>query len=76
MHKYKGLPVFFICHGDSDFHFDIFSAIFYLITRYEEYLPLAPINMGGFSRAKVLPLKHSFIEEPIVELWIEIFKEF
>jgi hypothetical protein len=76
VHKYKELPIFFLSHGDSDFHFDIFSAIFYLITRYEEYLPYSPDRHGRFQPRESLSFEYKFIEEPIVELWIVVFKDF
>ncbi len=43
---FKGRPAFF--KTDGDFPFDIFSAAFYLVSRYEEYLPFSPINMAAF----------------------------
>jgi len=33
----NNIPFFFETGGD--YHFDVFSAIFYLLSRYEEYLP-------------------------------------
>ncbi len=76
VNKYKGLPVIFKSDDDSDFYFDIFSAIFYLITRYEEYLAFSPDKHGRFQPKESIAFENGFIEEPIVELWIETFKEF
>lgn len=73
---YKNLPVLFSSNGESDFPFDIFSAIFYLITRYEEYLPFEPDKHGRFQPHESIAYKYNFIEEPIVEKWIELFKNF
>ena len=39
-------PAFFQTSGD--FAFDIFAASFYLVSRYEEYLPFQPDSYGRF----------------------------
>ena len=33
------IPFFFASNSEESYPFDIFSASFYLVTRYEEYLP-------------------------------------
>ncbi len=73
---YNNLPIIF-CNGDeSDFPFDIFSAIFYLITRYEEYLPSELDRYSRFQPHESIAHKLNFIEEPIVEKWLGLFKDF
>ena len=73
---YKGLPVLFSCTEESDFPFDIFTAIFYLITRYEEYLPFDTDKYGRYHPQDSVAYAYKFIEEPIVEKWVELFKDF
>jgi hypothetical protein len=73
---YKGLPVLFSGTEESDFPFDIFAAIFYLITRYEEYLSFGPDKFGRFQPQESVAHAYKFIEEPIVEKWIELLKDF
>ena len=73
---YKGVPVLFSNAEESDFPFDIFSAIFYLVTRYEEYLPFSPDKFGRFQHQESTSYTYKFIDEPIVEKWIELFKNF
>ena len=72
----KGLTVLFPNYGDSDFYFDIFSAIFYLLTRYEEYLPYKPDKFGRFQPTGSIAYEQNFIDEPIVEQWVEELKIF
>ena len=55
--------------------FDIFAAIFYLISRYEEYLPFNPDKYGRFEAGQSLAFKHGFLQEPIVNQWISLLKE-
>lgn len=59
---------------DSDFPFDIFAASFYLIVRYEEYLPHKPDLYGRYSHEKSLAFKENFIKLPLVNIWLQHFK--
>jgi hypothetical protein len=54
--------------------FDIFSAVFYMVTRYEEYLPFAPDIYGRYKAAESLASQHNFLQKPVVDTWIDIFK--
>jgi len=74
--QYKNLPVFFFNDEQSDFPFDIFSAIFYLLTRYEEYLPYSPDRYERFQPKESIAFHHNFLDEPIVERWVDLFKDF
>ena len=40
--------------------FDIFSAAFYLLSRYEEYLPHVKDNFGRFTKNDSISFKHDF----------------
>lgn len=73
---YKNLPVFFMTDEQSDFPFDIFSAIFYLLSRYEEYLRYSPDRYGRFQPKESIAFHHNFLDEPIVERWVDLFKDF
>ena len=73
---YKEVPVLFANSEDSDFPFDIFSAIFYMLTRYEEYLQYSPDRHGRFQPYESIAYQYNFLEEPIVDEWVEIFKRF
>ena len=54
--EWKGLPVFFQGEPGTDLPFDIFAASFYLITRYEEYLPFEPDEFGRWSQLICQPM--------------------
>lgn len=54
----------------SDLKFDVFAAIFYLITRYEEYLPFKKDKHGRFEAKESFAYKNGFIDRPIVDEWI------
>ena len=59
----------------SNFPFDIFSAIFYLLSRYEEYLPYEKDSYGRFSHKQSLAYQNDFLELPLVNIWIQEFKK-
>ena len=59
----------------SHFPFDIFSAAFYLLSRYEEYLPYEKDSYGRFSHKQSLAYQNEFLEMPLVNIWIQEFKK-
>ena len=65
---WNNLPIIFTS-ADSDLPFDIFAASFFLLSRYEEYLPSDTDNHNRFKPENSIAFKHNFIELPIVELW-------
>ncbi len=50
---------------------DIFGWSFFLISRYEEYLPFTPDEYGRFPHTRSLSFKMGWLQVPIVDLWIE-----
>lgn len=58
-----------------DVGFDIFAAIFYMMSRYEEYLPFTPDKYGRFPATESISFKNNFLQYPIVNIWINLFKE-
>jgi len=64
---WQGLKVFFRTGGDISF--DIFAATFYLISRYEEYLPHAKDEFGRYAHINSLAFREHFLHLPLVNLW-------
>lgn len=60
---------------DGILGFDVFAAAFYMITRYEEYLPFTPNQYGQFKAADSLQYKKFSLEEPVVDSWLAGLKE-
>ena len=54
----------------SDFQFDIFAASFYLLSRYEEYLPHEKDIYGRYSHENSLAFKNNFLHKPLINIWI------
>ena len=57
-----------------DFNFDIFSACFYLLSRYEEYQNFEPDKHNRFCSYSSLARKYDFIKFPLVDSWIELIR--
>lgn len=72
-------PCFFGVSKESSIPFDIFSASFYLLTRYEEYLPFVKDQAGGFPVEESTAFEENFLNRPVVDLWafqfLEVLKE-
>jgi hypothetical protein len=59
---------------DGDFPFDIFAAIFYLLSRYEEYLPHPLDEYGRFAHTHSLAFREDFLHQPLINTWLHEFK--
>ncbi len=55
--------------------FDVFSAVFYMLSRYEEYLPFVADKYGRFEAVHCLAYKNYFLQTPVVDHWIKHFAE-
>ncbi len=73
--KWEDTYGFFAVSSSSGLPFDIFSASFYLISRYEEYLPHVKDEMGRFMASESLALQHGFLQQPVVDIWAYKLKE-
>jgi hypothetical protein len=59
---------------EGDFPFDIFAASFYLLSRYEEYLPHKKDAYGRYAHENSLAFKEGFLQLPLINVWIKDFK--
>lgn len=69
MKTWDDVPCFFRAGEGSAIPFDIFSASFYLLSRYEEYLPYVKDEHGRFSPRDSLAYQHNFLKIPVVDVW-------
>jgi hypothetical protein len=69
-----GLPTMFGTPHYATIGFDVFAAIFYMVSRYEEYLPYTPDAHGRFASTQSLAHKHNFLEIAVVNHWINLLK--
>ncbi|MCB0714656.1 MAG: polysaccharide deacetylase family protein [Chitinophagaceae bacterium] len=66
---FENQKAFFKTNGD--FPFDIFAAIFYLMSRYEEYLPHEKDAYGRFAHTHSIAGKEGFLHLPLVNIWLQ-----
>lgn len=67
--NWENLKVFFQTSENSDIPFDLFAASFYLISRYEEYLPFSADKHGRFEANQSLAGKNGFLYDPVIDQW-------
>lgn len=60
---------FFPTNERSGLPYDIFAASFYLLCRYEEYLPHVKDEFGRFTAAESLAFNNGFLKQPVVDIW-------
>jgi len=72
---WKGSIGFFEVGEKSALSFDIFSATFYLLSRYEEYLPHLKDHLGRFPAEESLGFQEKFLQQPVIDIWAFRFKE-
>ena len=76
---WEGIPCFFASGEKSTVPYDIFSASFFLLSRYEEYLPHVKDSVGRFPVKESIAYQNKFLELPVVDLWahklLEMLKE-
>jgi hypothetical protein len=69
----NGQKAFFKTNGD--FPFDIFAASFYLLSRYEEYLPHQKDMYGRYAHENSIAYKEGFLNLPLINIWLGDFKK-
>ncbi|WP_088323538.1 polysaccharide deacetylase family protein [Polaribacter tangerinus] len=67
--KWEEIPCFFSVGKKSIIPFDIFAASFYLISRYEEYLPHVKDEHGRYTATQSLAFRKKFLKKPVVDIW-------
>ncbi len=65
--------VFFKCQAKIPF--DLFGAAFWLLTRYEEYLPHKPDQYNRFHYRSSLAYQYDFIKVPLINIWLDGLRE-
>lgn len=70
---FMGTKAFFKTEANSHFGFDVLAASFYLLSRYEEYLPHQKDSYGRFAHENSLAFKEGFLHQPIINQWLKLF---
>ncbi len=77
--EWNDTKAFFATHPKYVIPFDPFAASFFMVSRYEEYLPFTPDKYQRFDAAESLAFQKGFLNKPIVNIYAkkikQIFKE-
>lgn len=71
--EWEGLTTLFTNKGEIPF--DIFSATFFLLSRYEEYTCDKKDQHGRFLAENSIAYKNNFLTHPLIDLWAQKLKE-
>ena len=69
----SGYKAFFVIKGDVGF--DLLAAIFYLLSRYEEYLPHQKDEYGRYAHQNSIAYNEGFLHQPLINTWLEDFRK-
>ncbi len=67
---WNGVPCFFGVPEQCSLPFDVFAASFYLLSRYEEYLPHVKDEHGRYPYQESIAFKNNFLQLPVVDIWV------
>lgn len=74
--EHKGLNAFFPVYNElSEMPFDVFAAIFYLVSRYEEYQPFVRDGYGRFTAGLSKSVDLGILGKPVVNIWVMEIKK-
>ena len=59
---------------DLDMNFDPLAATFFMVTRYEEYLPHREDEHGRFFPEDSVAMQEGFLDQPVVDQWASLIK--
>jgi len=70
--EWENMKIFFQTdYPQASLAFDIFAASFYLVSRYEEYLPFRPDRHNRYNPHESLAFQNDFLHLPMVNIWMK-----
>lgn len=75
VHDWESTKCFFPTNEKSNLPYDIFAASFFLLSRYEEYLPHVKDDYGRYVGTESLAYKNDFLHQPVVDIWAFLFRD-
>jgi len=70
INRWKHSTILFYNQPGAQIPFDLFAAVFYLVSRYEEYLPHSKDKHGRYDAAQSAAAQYAFLQEPVADTWI------
>jgi len=69
------IPTIYSCEDKQySLPFDLFSAIFFLLSRYEEYEAFTPDKHGRYPATNSLLYKNGWLQRPLADEWVYAFR--
>lgn len=68
----KEIPYFF---KTNEHEYDVLAASFWMLTRYEEYLPYKADSHERFPAEESLAFKNGFLKKPVVNIWVDLLQK-
>lgn len=72
----NGQQVKIFVNDSAHFGFDLFSAIFWMLTRYEEYQSYTADTHDRFPAKASMAYQHGFITQPVIDQWLHELKNY
>ncbi|QQR95052.1 MAG: hypothetical protein IPJ93_15225 [Bacteroidota bacterium] len=72
--EWDDIKAFYATHPKYSVPFDLFSASFYLVSRYEEYLPHLRDSHDRYNETESIAYTRGFLQKPVVNIWAQKFK--
>jgi hypothetical protein len=72
--SWQNIPTIFK-NTNTQVPFDIFAASFFLMSRYEEYLPHITDNHNRFEADNSLAFQNNFLHLPVINMWVVELKK-
>lgn len=72
--NWQSIPTLFAQPGYT-IPFDIFSATFYLLSRYEEYLSYTPDKHNRYPHTESIMYQHGWMQRPLIDEWLKGFAQ-
>lgn len=70
INRWKHSTILFYNQPGAKVPFDIFASSFYLLSRYEEYLPNEKDKHGRYKPEQSVAAQYSFLQQPVVDEWV------
>lgn len=72
---FQDTKAFFAQSDQSLLPFDVFAATFFMVSRYEEYLPFIKDQHNRFTAPQSIAWQKGFLHQPVVNKWAEALRQ-
>lgn len=68
---WNGIPTLYATEGNYTIPFDLFSATFFMLSRYEEYYEYTPDKHGRYPATDSIVYRNGWLQRPLVDEWLQ-----